>query len=236
VDRLTRKELKTDHFVEDVQVALEYMSEHRTQFLRYGAMALVVAVAAVGFYFYRKNAQTQRAQALITIREVESYPVSPTGQGDPGTRVFRSEEEKSAYLVKAYTEFVNKYPGTGEACMAEYSIGNSESGNGNYAKAQSYLEKATSCGDKDVASLAKLTLGQVYFAVDKPGEGEKLLRELIASPTPLVSQGQATITLARMLALSKPNEAKKLLEPLRTSGDSLGRAAMMLLSELQQSN
>lgn len=236
MDRITRKELKTDHFVEGFEDVVEYLSEHRTQIIRYGSVALVIAAVAAGFYYYRKNARIERQQALYSVREVETYPVSAAGEGTPGTRVFRSEKEKRDYLIKAYTELANKYPGSQEACIAEFSIGTEYASGQMYPQAQKQLETAAACGDANVASLANLSLSQVLFAEGKPAQGEKLLRELMEHPTPMVTKGQAIITLARMLAPDKPAEARKLLDPLRTSGDAAGRAALVLLSELQQND
>ena len=77
------------------------------------------------------------------------------------------------------------------------------------------------------AELGRQALAQVYASQGKPADAEKLLRELIASPTPTVTKEQATIVLGQLLASSKPDEARKLLEPLRTSTRSaVSRAAI----------
>ena len=55
---------------------------------------------------------------------------------------------------------------------------------------------------------------------------------LIAHPTDFVSKDQATIALARALIPTKPDEARKLLDPLRTRGDSVGQIALTLYGEL----
>ena len=70
--------------------------------------------------------------------------------------------------------------------------------------------------DAKYAPLAKLSLAQIYFGDGSAADGEKTLRDLMANPSVFVSKEQATITLARFLAPTKPAEARKLLEPLRT--------------------
>jgi hypothetical protein len=87
-------------------------------------------------------------------------------------------------------------------------------------------------GDEKYASLAKLSLAQIYFADGRSDQGEKLLRDLIANPTVFVSADQATISLARSLAPKKPAEARKLLDPLRSRQGNVGQVALSLLAEL----
>jgi hypothetical protein len=47
-----------------------------------------------------------------------------------------------------------------------------------------------------------------------------------------VSKEQAAVALARAIAVSKPAEARKLLEPLRTERPAISQLAITLLSEL----
>ena len=65
-------------------------------------------------------------------------------------------------------------------------------------------------------------------------QGEELLRSLIDNPTVFVSREQATIVLARELARTKPDAARKLLDPLRTSRSAVSQVALQLYGELFQ--
>ena len=67
-------------------------------------------------------------------------------------------------------------------------------------------------------------------------QGEKLLRDLMAHPTLFVSKEQAAIALARALIATKPDEARKLLDPLRTEGSSVGQVALTLYGQLPANN
>jgi predicted negative regulator of RcsB-dependent stress response len=87
-------------------------------------------------------------------------------------------------------------------------------------------------GDDKYASLAKLSLAQIYFADGRTSQGESTLRDLMAHPTVLVSKEQAQISLARYLMTRNPAEARKLLEPLRTQGGSVQQVALSLYGEL----
>src|SRR5262249_42504980 len=95
-----------------------------------------------------------------------------------------------------------------------------------------YKEVADS-GNKPLASLAKYSLAQLYFVQNKNKEGEALLRDLIAHPTAFVSMEQATFTLAQALAKSNPTEARRLVEPLRTSTiPAVSQQAISLYTQL----
>jgi hypothetical protein len=74
--------------------------------------------------------------------------------------------------------------------------------------------------------LAKLSLAQIYFSDGRTAQGETALRELIAKPTVFVSKEQATIMLARFLGPTKPEEARKLLEPLITVPGGVSQVAV----------
>jgi hypothetical protein len=59
-----------------------------------------------------------------------------------------------------------------------------------------------------------------------------LLRALYDKPTVFVSKEQAAIALARAISTTKPAEARKLLEPLRTGRPAISQTAITLLSQL----
>ena len=54
MDRLTRKELKSDSFALEVQHSVEYVAEHRRQLIRWGALVAVVVLLIVAFFVYRE--------------------------------------------------------------------------------------------------------------------------------------------------------------------------------------
>ena len=88
---------------------------------------------------------------------------------------------------------------------------------GNQDEAEKRYKRAVDDGPKPYASLARIALSQIYISEGKMADAEKVLREAIANPTPTVSKEQATLVLGEVLAQSNPAEARKLLDPLRTS-------------------
>ena len=103
---------------------------------------------------------------------------------------------------------------------------------GSLPEASKLFQEVAQKGDERYASLAKLSLAQIYFAQGNLDAGRKILDDLIAHPTLFVSKDQATIALARALIATKPEEARKLLDPLRTRGDAVGQVALTLYGQL----
>ena len=230
MDRAHRLELKHDKFVEQVGHTVEYASEHRKQLIRYGAIGLAVVVVALGVYLYMQSQASARQDALrVAIRTQEAQI------GQPGTEFligFKTQQEKDAAVQKTWQDLASKYPGTAEGLVAEYYLGINAADKGNLAEAEKHLKLVADSGKSDYASQAKLTLSDIYAAGGRQAEAEKLLRSLIDDPTIMVSKEEATLKLGQLLAKSNPAEARKILEPLRTSRSAVSRAAINALSAL----
>ena len=93
------------------------------------------------------------------------------------------------------------------------------------------LTTVADSGSRDYASLAKLVLSQIYAGQGKTAEAEKLLRGLIDKPTLLVTKEEATIALGRLLTPTRPEEARKMLDPLQKVPGPVGRAAVLAHGE-----
>ena len=61
-----------------------------------------------------------------------------------------------------------------------------------------------------------------------------MLKDLIANPTAMVSKEQASITLAKGIAATQPEEARKLLLPIAGQASDIGQAAVTAMAELPQ--
>jgi hypothetical protein len=222
--------LKHDRFVEQVGHTVEYATEHRQQFIRYGSIALAVLVVALGVYWYMRYSATQRQEAL---REAIHIQEGQVGQQEtPYFVTYKTEEEKQKAVQKAWNDLANRYPGSDEANIAHYYLGVNAADRGSLQEAEKHLKQVADSGEEAYSSQAKLSLAQVYQATGRTAEAEKMLRSLINDPTVLVSKEQATIALANLLAKTNPAEARKLLEPLRGERGAVSRAAITLLSEI----
>jgi TolA-binding protein len=230
VDRITRKDLKTDKFALEVEHTVTFFEQHQKQLIRYGALALGLVALIVAYVVYSQRQHTEREAALAKAIEVQEAPAG--GVSATGGLAFPTQSDKDKQAIKVFTDLKNKYPGSNEAEIAQYYLGCILADQGNMAQSEKSFLEAADKGNAQYSSLAKLSLAQIYFADGRDPQGQALLRDMIAHPTAFVSSAQATITLARYLEIKKPDEARKLLEPLRTQQGAVGQTAVTMLGEM----
>ena len=228
--RITRKELKTDKFALEVGHTVDFFEQHQTEIVRYTAAALAVAAIVVLIFVYRSHQHTIRQEALAKATLVQEAPI---GQGSPGAPIaFPTQDAKDKEAIKLFSELAAKYSGTDEGYIAEYYLGSIAADEGKLGEADKRFSSVADSAGKRYASLARFSLSQVYFAEGKPGPGEQMLRSLMDNPTVFVSKDQAAIMLARMLAHTKPAEARKLLDPLRAKPGAVSQTAIQAYGDL----
>lgn len=228
--RLTRKDLKTDKFALEVGHTVDFFEHHRKEAFRYGGAVLVVAVIVLAASLYRNHRHDARQEALANAILAQEAPV---GGGSPGTPLqFATQDAKSAEATKRFTELIAKHSGSDEATISEYYLAAIASDAGKIAEAEKRYQSVVDNGDAKYGSLAKMALAQLYFVDGHDAQGEQILRDLMVNPTIFISKESATIALARGIARTKPAEARKLVEPLRTSRSAVSQAAINLFGEL----
>ena len=228
--RITRKELKSDKFALEVQHGLTFFEAHQKEILRYGGIALAVIALAFGAGTYRRHQQSLRQQTLARAIQVQETGVGPVVPG--GASMFPTQQVKDEVAIKAFADVKAKYAGSDEAEIAAYYTASIRADQGNMAEAEKGFLEVAQKGNERYASLAKLSLAQVYFAEGKADLAEKTLRDLAAHPTMFVSADQANLALARGLLPTKPAEARKILDPLRNRQGATGQVALSLYSQL----
>ena len=229
---LTRKELlKQDKFTVEAEHTVDYLSTHRKEVVRYGTVALVVIVIVAAVFFYRSSRASVRQQIL---GEDIALANEGVGQAPPNGQSFPTQAAKNDAVTKAFSKLASDYSGSEEAYIAEYYLGNLALDAGNVDEARRKFQDAADHGNVNYASLAKLALAQLDFAQNRNSEAETLLRGLMDHPTDLVSKEEAQYTLAKVLAPTKPEEARKLFQQLADEKSDISQIAQTALSELPQ--
>jgi len=235
VDRLTRKELKSDRFALEVQHSVEYVAEHRRQVVRWASIGGAVVLLIVGVFVYRNYERGVRQEKLASAMQIMNATIGQTQSEYAVSFPTTAERDKAA--TKAFTELATKYPGTDEGVLAEFYLGTNAADAGNIDEAAKRYKVVVDDGSGPYASMAKLSLAQIYAAQGKQVEGEKLIQSVIDHPTELVSKESATIALAKLVAPKDPARARKMLEPLRGSPRSgISRSALNALDDISQKN
>ena len=230
MDRLTRKELKTDKFAAEVGQTVAFLEEHRREATILGIALVVLAVVGAGLYFYFSRQHVER-QALL-YEALQDYN-GTIGPQNPFTESFATKEEKQKAVEASFRKLTDGYPGSDEAMVAHIYLGIMAADEGRSEEAEKQLKFVVDSGDQPYASQAALSLATLYGGTGRVADGEKLLRNLIEHPTILVSKEQATVALAELFMDSRPDEARKLLEPLRGERSAVSRAVLTLLGRLE---
>jgi predicted negative regulator of RcsB-dependent stress response len=234
MDRYTRKKLKSDKFAQEVGHTFEFVTEHRTDIIRYGSAAVAVLLIAAGIYFYQKHSASVREDALAQALRIEDAKISATPQ--PPNMTFATQQEQEAAWNKAFTDLATKYRGTQEGAIASLYLGSRLADKGKIDESVKTLKDVIDSAPKDYAALAKVSLAEAYAGQGKIDDAKKLMQDVIDHPTMLVSKEQAQIELAEMLGNADPATARKLLEPLRTGRTAVSRAAITATGKIPQAN
>jgi predicted negative regulator of RcsB-dependent stress response len=230
VARISRKELKSDSLVEEVGLTVTFFEEHQKDVIRYGGIAVGVLLVVGGYFLYSGHEHAARQEALGQAIRVQETPVATVSAS--GGQVFPTQDAKDQASIKAFADLESKYSGSDEAQVAEYYLGCIHSDQGKMAEAEKNFLNVVEHGDKNYASLAKMSLAEVYFSEGKFDQGEKALRDLMANPTVLVSKEQATIALAKHMIGRNNAEARKLLAPIKDGKSSVATIAQMMTAQL----
>jgi predicted negative regulator of RcsB-dependent stress response len=231
---LTRHELKEqlqhDAFRDNVDSAVGYVAMHKRQVVRWTVIALAVAVVAgvaYGIYSYQKGQRQQALQAAINVLDA---PVQP--QSDGFGKTFTTEQAKNQAAMKALGDVAAKYSGSSEGDAAQYMLAGLQASNTKYSEAERNF-KAVANSNSEYAALAKVGLAQFYAGQSKVQDAKKILEDLVAHPTPLVSKEQATLLLANVLKDTDPKRAKQLADSLKvpTERAAVERAASQIASD-----
>ena len=233
MDKLTRKELKSDKFVLEFEHSVEYVTQHRQELIRWGIPAVVVVLIVLAVLYYRGYQHDARQEALQAAMQIQNSTVGPS-QSEYVVS-YPTSQAREAAVAKAWRDLAAKYSGTEEGGIAEFFLGTNSADQGNLTEAAKHFQAAIDSGDKTYVSEAKLALAQVYAAQGKLKDGEQLIQSVIDHPTVMVSKDAAILALAELIKNSDPQRAKKLVDPLRTSTRSaVSKAAITLEAALSQ--
>jgi lipopolysaccharide biosynthesis regulator YciM len=227
---LTRHELKEqlqhDRFSDAVSGAVVYASSHRKNLIR-GGIAVAAIAAIVGIVlWYLSYQRSIRRDALDTALVVAQAPV---GQATQFGKSFPTEQAKQDASIKALSEVVSKYGGSHEALIAQYYRGTIEAQKGDSRAAEQDL-KTVANSDSEFAPVAKIALSQLYAGENRMSDAEALLRGIANKGSDLVSKAQANILLAKLYQTTNPQEAKKMLESLKSDKDPAVQSAVQQIA------
>jgi hypothetical protein len=231
---LTRHELKEqlqhDRFTDAVSGAVIYARSHRENLTRWLTIAGIVLILAGGAFWYASYRNSMRQQDLANAFTILEAPVGAPSQLG---KTFATQDAKTQASIKALQDVVAKDGGTSQGLIAQYYLGTLKASKQDAKGAEADLEPVAN-SSSEVAPLAKIALAQIYAGENRLADARRLLHEIVDKPTDLVSKAQAQILLAHLEEGSNPQEAKKVLQSLRSSNPdpAVSRALQQISSQL----
>lgn len=212
----TRRQLKEDKFAKGTQEAVHWATEHRS-LLSWSIGALVVVAAVVTLLLVWNSRKSEQANiALSKALQTLSAPLRPAGTPpDPSTKTFTSIAERGQQAEKELQAVADQFSHTKPGKMARYLAGTAAIQAGDNAAAERILKSSVDDGDKNISSLGKLALANLYRSSNRPNDAEKLYKELIDNPTDMVSKGQAQLELAALYESTDPKDAANIYQQIQ---------------------
>ena len=229
---LNRKELKKDPLVA-AEIGVEhFVGSHKSLVKQVVIAAVVLLVIGGGYYIFTSRAASARQEALREARRSLTAVIGT--KATPPNLSFATKEEQEKAVTAAFTKLGDQYPGTTEGSIARMYLASQALDRGEVDKAVALYRQVVDNAPKEFESSAKLALAQVIWGQGKTDEAKKLLEGLIANPTAFVSADQASLTLARLELQSNPEDARKLLDKLRTGSTTVSSLAVEMMGQLPQ--
>src|ERR1051326_8396839 len=176
MDRHTRKELKTDKFAQGVGSGFEFVAHHRPQMIRYTLIGLAAVVVIAGVWAYRSHQATARAELLTKAMQIDEATIGPP---QPPRMSFPTMADKEKARIEAFTKVATTYPGSQEGAIAQLAVAAAQSDEGKIDDAVKTFQGISDSAPAPYASVAQLSMAQIYESQGKNAEAEKLLRKLI---------------------------------------------------------
>lgn len=217
--RIQRQELKHDEFVDTLDATLLWVEDRWRNLLALALIAVAGGGSVGGLYWWSQQQEERASAALLEALMTYQAPVQaglPPLPGEGAQKSFASEREKFEAALKEFTQVHSDYPRTQSGLVAGHFQALCQDQLGDTQAAVTTLERVVQTRNANAAAAAKLTLAGFYQKLGKPKDAEKLLRELADKPAETVPKGLALLELATLKAQDDPNEARRLLNQVKT--------------------
>jgi predicted negative regulator of RcsB-dependent stress response len=233
VDHQTKVALKQDHFVTTTANGLSWASENRKSVIVTVSILLAVIVIGVLIGVVWSSRSQAAANAFGDAMVIYQTPIATPGQPvPPGVKTFPSGVERSKAANTAFLEVANKYGLTTDGKDALYFAGITYMEEGQTQSAEDTLKKVAGGWNKQLSSLAKFALADLYRQTGRNQQAVDLYNDLTAHPTDSVPAGLAQIQLAELYtAEGKTADANKIYAQLKDK-DAKGPAGVIAAEKL----
>lgn len=212
--RLSRKEIKRDGFMESMGDALEWVQENIRTLIGIVAAVIVVAILIVLYLGYAERRNARADESFAQALEIYQSPVDPIAANpdDPDSPTFASPSARSERAKEMFQATVDEFGRSDAALIASSYLGQIAADQGDLDQARSHWEGFLAKGaDHALAIEVQVNL----MALDRSsGQGNDLvtrLRAMLSGPDaglpPDLLWYQLALTLEKLDRQEEANEA-----------------------------
>jgi tetratricopeptide (TPR) repeat protein len=195
--RLTRKGMKHDKFIEDVELAYGFAGRHRAALLGGALGLLVIVLAAWGWVVWQSNREAKAQADLAAAITLLDSPVSSVPDPDSLRETFPTEEAKLAKAEPLLRAVASEYGSTDAAQVAGLYLARIEAARGDVAAAKPRLEKIVRSKPEELLTAsAQLALFQIELG-ENPGEAIPKIEREVSRDKGLLPKDAALALLAQ---------------------------------------
>ncbi|HXI13850.1 MAG TPA: tetratricopeptide repeat protein [Thermoanaerobaculia bacterium] len=177
-ERLNRKDLKHDKFVEEVGTAYSFARQNKRRLLGISGAILLLALSLAGWFAYQSRQESKGQLRLAEGIEVMNAPVSETPAPATVGKSYKTEDEKVLKAEPIFKEVVTKYKGSDAASIADLYLARIAAWRGDIASARPRLERfVASHREHLLAAPAQMSLYEMRI---EAGEVKAVTTELEA--------------------------------------------------------
>ncbi len=213
MDTQTRHALKQDKFVQATTSGLSWIELHRSQVIRTSIIAVVILAAIIGSAAFFEHRTAQASLALGQALEIYNTPLRQPGEPEDGS--FSTAADRAKAANRQFVDVANRYGSLEPGQVALYFAGLTDIDLGKTADAEGSLKQVAGSYHKDLASLAKVALANLYVQANKTQQAIDLYKQLIAKPTDTVPASAAQLQLAALYEKTDPQQAKQIYAVLK---------------------
>lgn len=226
----TRHQLKQDRFAATATEAVSWTVEHREALTWGGVIAAIVLAIVLGGWWYMQSSNAAASEVLAQAMSVYNAPLTTAGQPPTGTtKQFATAQERAKAARDEFKNVASKYSHTNAGHIALYFVGLTDMDLNENQAAEQDLQQASSSGNDDVKSLAKLALASLYRKEGKTQQAIQLYKEVADHPTNSAPKSVAQLQMAETYEATDPRSARIVYQEIQK--DSPNSAAAQIAQE-----
>ena len=213
----TRQSLKQDHFITTTGHGLAMTTENRKSVIvTVSIMLAIIVLGVIACVVY--NARSNAASAAFgEAMEIYQSPVDIAGQPPtPGVKSYPTVAARAKEAGAKFAYVADHYGLLEDGKTALYFEGLTQLDQGQTQTAETTLGKVSGSWDKNLSSLAKFALADLYRQTGRDPKAVDIYNELTAKPTDSVPAANAQMQLAELYtAEGKTDQARKIYAQIK---------------------